>query len=346
MPLSLRCHSVNTYCLPKLWFKCGSIDLRIGDSTKITSNVKSWIYADQLIKPEEIVLYKIRKEGGLNMVHVKYRAMAELIKSFLDTAINPNFKRNIYHQALYNWHVEGVRTIPDPGKPPYYSTEFFEAIRDIKDEGLLRLSGMTLGMWYRALLENHVTQEVDDNGFSFSVRSKAERLNPDINWAHAWALSILPGLDSNDTSFTFCLLHNLLATQERQHRVLSHKVTSSHCTLCSQDVPCDRLHALVHCPFNNGVGLWLLQCMRKLVPHLQPDQLIFFNFNLDSQDKNALPAAWLTAKVLRAIWLARTQKKATNIHSTRAALEAHIMLLRKTRFITSAPTLENLIANN
>ena len=89
---------------------------------------KSWIYADQLIKPEGIVLYKIRQEGGLHMVNVKYRAMAELIKSFLDTAINPNFKRNIYHQALYNWHVEGVRTIPDPGKPPYYSTEFFDAI--------------------------------------------------------------------------------------------------------------------------------------------------------------------------------------------------------------------------
>ena len=36
----------------------------------------------------------------MNMVNVKNRAMAELIKSFLDTAINPNFKRNIYHQAL------------------------------------------------------------------------------------------------------------------------------------------------------------------------------------------------------------------------------------------------------
>ena len=86
--------------------------------------------------------------------------------------------------------------------------------------------------------------------------------------------------------------------------------------------------------------------MRKIVPHLQPDQLLFFNFNLESQDKNALPAAWLTAKVLRAIWLARTQKKATNIQTTRAALEANIMLLRKTRFTTSAPTLENLIAIN
>jgi hypothetical protein len=275
---------------------------------------------------------------------VKYRAMAELIKSFIDTSINPNFKRNIYHQALYNWHVEGVRAIPDPGKPPYYSTEFFDAIREVKDEGLLRLSGMTIGMWYKALLENHVTQEIDENGFSFSVRSKAH--NPDINWDHAWALSILPGLDSTDSSFIFCLLHNLLPTQERQHRVLSHKVTSSHCTLCSQDVPSDRLHALVLCPFNNGVGFWLIRCLRELFPHLQPDQLIFLNFNIDSHDKNALPAAWLAAKALHAIWLSRTKKRATNIPATRAALEANIMLLRKTRFKTSAPTLENLIAIN
>ena len=33
MPLSLRCHSVNTYCLPKVWFKCGSMDLRVGDTS-------------------------------------------------------------------------------------------------------------------------------------------------------------------------------------------------------------------------------------------------------------------------------------------------------------------------
>ena len=94
-----------------------SIDLRVGDAQLITSNVKSWVYADQLIKPEEVVLYKPRQEGGLNLVNVKYRAMAELIKSFLDTAINPTFRRNIYHQALFHWHVDNLRRIPDPGKP-------------------------------------------------------------------------------------------------------------------------------------------------------------------------------------------------------------------------------------
>ena len=118
-----------------VWFKCAAIDLRAGDAQQITSNVKSWVYAHQLIKPEEVVLHKPRKEGGLNLVNVKYRAMAELIKSFLDTAINPTYRRNVCHQALFLWHVENARTIPDPGKPVYYSSEFFDAIKVVKDEG-------------------------------------------------------------------------------------------------------------------------------------------------------------------------------------------------------------------
>ena len=260
MPLSLRGHSANTYCLAKLWFKCGSIDLRAGDISKITSNVKSWVYADQLLKPEELVLYKSRQEGGLNMVNVKYRAMAELIKSFIDTSINPTFTRNLYHQALYNWHVEDDRSIPDPGKPPYYSVEFFDAIKDVKSEGLLKLSSMSIGTWYKALIENHVTHEIDENDFKFKIRSKPETQNPNINWDQVWAISSLPGLDSSDSSFLFSLLHNLLPTQERLHRVFKNKVTNNHCTLCTQEVPCNLIHALIYCPFNQGISFWPICC--------------------------------------------------------------------------------------
>ena len=129
MPLSLRCHSVNTYCLSKVWFKCASVDLRAGDASLINSSIKSWVYADQLIKPEELVLYKSRQMGGLNLTNVKYRAMAEMIKSFLDTSINPAFRKNVYHQALFSC-----------------SPELFDAIKAVKKQGLLRLSNITIGI--------------------------------------------------------------------------------------------------------------------------------------------------------------------------------------------------------
>ena len=129
------------------------------------------MYAHQLVKPEELVLFKGRQRGGLSLVHIKYRAMAELIKTFLDTAINPIFRRNIYHQALYNWHVEEIRSIPNPGISPYYSEEFFKEIKSVKSEGLLRLSSMSSGMWYKVLLERHVTHEIDNEGFRYEIRT-------------------------------------------------------------------------------------------------------------------------------------------------------------------------------
>ena len=182
MDLTLRSHSANTYCLSKVWFKCASIDLRALDISKITSLVKSWIFADMLEKPEELVLYRSRKLGGLNLINIKYRAMAEQIKSFLDTATNPKFRNNLYHHALFNWHVEEIRSIPNPGRPAYYSEEFFSIIRNIKSQGLLRISTLGIGNWYQVLMETYVTAETDENGFKFEKRCKIELENPDNDW--------------------------------------------------------------------------------------------------------------------------------------------------------------------
>ena len=53
-----------------------------------------------------------------------------------------------------------------------------------------------------------------------------------------------------------------------------------------------------------------------------------------------LPAA----KALNMVWLSRVNKKVTTIAATRAALEAGVMLLRKSRYNQNTTTLENLIA--
>ena len=273
--------------------------------------------------------------------------MAELIKTFIDTAINPNFRRNIFHQALYNWHVEEIRSIPNPGTSPYYSEEFFEEIKSVKSEGLLRLSSMTSGMWYRVLLERHVTHEIDDEGFRFEIRTKPELNNQASSWEKSWSLHKISGLDSEDSSFLFCLLHNLLPTQERPHRVLgSNTVASPTCTLCTQNVVCDQAHALILCPYNNNITSWILRSLRNLLPNLQPHQLLSLDLGIAPSDENALPATWLAAKSLHTIWQARVRKKGISIAGIRAVLEAGVMILRKTRFHAASAIIENLISNN
>ena len=85
MELSLRCRSLNIYCFSKIWFRTHSVDLREMDINKITSSAKSWLYADMLLKPDEVV-HRPVCSGGLFLFHVKCKAFAGLTRSFLETA--------------------------------------------------------------------------------------------------------------------------------------------------------------------------------------------------------------------------------------------------------------------
>ena len=82
MPLSMRSWSLNSFALPLLWYKAHCIDMREGDYSRLTSCVKSWLYADMLEKPEELLMVRDRREGGLGVHHVKSKVTAILIKSF------------------------------------------------------------------------------------------------------------------------------------------------------------------------------------------------------------------------------------------------------------------------
>jgi hypothetical protein len=111
MPLTSRPHSMNTFCLSKALFRCSSINLRVCDLAKIGSHIKSWLYADQLEKPEELVLFRPRKQGGLSLVNMQYKALSLFIRNFMETAQNPKFQSNLYHEALYLWYVEQKRDL-------------------------------------------------------------------------------------------------------------------------------------------------------------------------------------------------------------------------------------------
>ena len=129
MPLNMRPWSVNQYCLSKVFFRTHIVDMRVSDVTKITSLVKSWLYADQLLKPEEMVMYRPSHRGGLGVINVKLKALAGLIKTFLETAGNGIYRPSLYHSLLYRYQILDDHSVPDPGIPPFYSNDFFNTIR-------------------------------------------------------------------------------------------------------------------------------------------------------------------------------------------------------------------------
>ena len=127
MALTDRPHSLNSFCLSKVWFRCSSI--RFSDFQKITSTIKTWLYADQLEKPQDHVLARQRQQGGLGILHVQCKALSLLIRSFLETALLPNFLHSQYHEALYKWYVEEKRDLPHPVQPPTMTTTSLPQLR-------------------------------------------------------------------------------------------------------------------------------------------------------------------------------------------------------------------------
>ena len=129
MPLNMRSWSANTFCLSQVWFKTHSVDLRTMDVKNINKAVKSWLYSDMFFKPEERILFRPGNFGGLGLQNVHCKALAGLIRSFLETACNPDFRHSLFHEILFKYHVLDDRNLENPGIPPYYSASFFETIK-------------------------------------------------------------------------------------------------------------------------------------------------------------------------------------------------------------------------
>ena len=147
MYLLLRSWSLNMYCFSKIWFKTHSVDLRETDCKQITSLAKSWMYADMLSKPEENILHRPFASG---LHHVKMKAVAGLIRSFLETACMPRFRPSLYHQLLFRAYVLEEEFLSVPGRPPYYREQFFLYIKHAYQNNM-NVTTMTEKDWYQHL---------------------------------------------------------------------------------------------------------------------------------------------------------------------------------------------------
>ena len=258
LPLACRPFSINSYCLSKVWFRTHSVDLRAGDILAISSACKRWIYQDMFEKPNDLLLYRPSEDGGLGLHHIRSKALASLINTFLQTAANPRFQQSLYHSLLYRRHCLMDFTAPNLALPPYYSKEFFDIIKDVKENTPLNPVNMTVKEWYRHLLEKEVTMEIiDDEGRMVPNLCKVEEREPHHDWHLAFHLARLKGLSPQVKSFNFKLLHLLLPCKERLNHMLP--ATSPNCTLCTAQQPESVIHAFFVCENNKEAAHFLLK---------------------------------------------------------------------------------------
>ena len=248
MPITLRPFSANMYALSKVWFKCCSVNLRSQDINYINSQVKVWLYQDQLEKPSETVLFRGIGDGGLGLFNVKIRSLALLIRCFVETSANPKFRHSLYHELLYRYHVLHEVSLPNSGLPPYYDQTFFDTIKYYKENSSLNITTMTTKQWYTILMEDNVLMTpATATSPQKLLPVRVEVQHPTLDWPSIWKFARTKGLGSDLTAFMFRLLHQLLPTQDRVSRLGGDQaVLQGRCTHCLAEVE-DQLHAFFSC---------------------------------------------------------------------------------------------------
>ena len=327
MELNLRPHSINCYALSKLQYRFNIIDPRVGDTNYFLSQSKKFIYADLLEAPEEKILYRDVSDGGLGLFHITSRAKAALIATFLQTAANPNFQRDHYHNTLYRHYVL-EEDIPAPAIPPHFRGDFFSNIRDLRRE-MGAVDNLTFRHIYKFLQNSLLFGEPDVNGEKTLIPLKCEAASPNTDWKRTWRLARLKGLGPELSTFLLKLMWGILPSKARLAKILPNTYKSPICQLClptATNVPETLEHALFSCTANNTLPQLLLSLLSSYTPNVTPERVL--TLDLDIESHMELPLLWIIAPVLSSIW-AQRQEGRVYPATTRAQLEAKCRLLRE-----------------
>ena len=306
--------------------------LRSEDLQAFTSAAKSFLYLGLLDKPTETVLYRETKDGGLGLLHIRYRAKAALLSTFLQTAINPNFYRNNYHNVMYRKYVLNEQ-IEAPKIPQSLAGDFFPILREL-NMAIGGLETVNLKTMYKFLVSEAIRVQ-DNEDLTLIGEEKrliplnCELIHPTNNWPEAWRRARLKGLGPELTTFVLKVMWGILPTREMLHRILPKIYLTSVCPLCSQDVrgPTEDIsHALMDCEANRETPASLTTLLRTYQPAITTTQVLALDLEIDPVME--LPLVWIIATSLSSIWNQRQEGSVSDAKS-RAELMARCKILRE-----------------
>ena len=99
---------------------------------------------------------------------------------------------------------------------------------------------------------------------------------------------------------------------------------------------------MISCNFNNNVGKNLLEIVKIHVPSITSKSLLSLELTSLPEDK-LFPLTYFISSILKIIWEKRLTKSRISSYDIRTTLEANCIMLRKTRFQSQVPILEELL---
>ena len=202
---------------------------------------------------------------------------------------------------------------------------------------MLNIKTMSVKLWYKHLLEVQVTHSEPEDP-SALVPCRVERLAPDIDWGRSWLAVCVPGLTPEMRSFLWKMLHCILPTQERLHRMNMPNAPSPLCVQCTEGKLDDIEHALLRCNKIKPGADFLLQTLKSEIPDITFERIKY----LDFRSEDLLVPTYLTAATLSQLWSSRSCTRNLSWNSVRANVEQSILTLRKSRFASAASKLQQI----
>ena len=248
-PLVLKPHLANVYLLSKISHKSAAVHLYKTDVQKLQFAIKSWTTQELLKKPKELLLYRSKEDGGLGLVNVQARAIANLTRAFLQSVLSSSYSRAIYN-AFVKEEEDAKQLVK---KPAFYPELMFSLVK----EAFSSLGGLIFSLsakqWQMRATENIATHLRDPTtGMASLLPSPVEEIWPTHNWPQSRANLNLRGLTPNQRSTLYKLVNDLLTNSERLERFKL--TTTADCSFCKEVD--DSAHFLT-CPQAQGLGAFL-----------------------------------------------------------------------------------------
>ena len=169
---------------------------------------------------------------------------------------------------------------------------------------------------------------------------KVELDSPNTDWSLFWAACRQPGTPPDLASFLWKMMHGLLLSQAKLHRMGTTQSPTCKMKGCSEDGTIQ--HELISCSKNDEIGQKLIRCLQHYVPGLQVEAALRLEFG-DTDEDHSLPLTLLTAIILQAVWKQREPGVQIRSYRFRAEMEQYINLLRTTRHINTVTLLETML---
>ena len=189
--------------------------------------IESWVTQELLKKPKELLLYRSTEDGGLGLVNVQARAMANLTRSFLQSVHSSSYSSAIF-KAFVKEDEEAKHLVK---KPSFFPESMYalvkEAYRDLKSQ----IFSLSAKQWQTRITENLVTHVRDPTTGSASLLpSPSEEIWPASDWSQSRLNLKMGGLSPDQKSTLFKLCNDLFPyTEQLQKFKLA---SSAECQFC------------------------------------------------------------------------------------------------------------------